>query len=119
MNPKPSMLWLVAGLAVAGAGTTFVAQAVKPGHAPQQHKAAIQSIRNNHHKFKATQPRTMAQGNATTVRMPDGKSTARVPTVLWSDLAAQKDAQGNLHVIERSGDAPPPTSTQAEGLENE
>lgn len=119
MNVKPSMLWLVAGLAVVAAGTTFSAQAAKPGNAPQHRKAAIQAIRNNHGHFKATQPRTMNQGGATAVRMPDGSITARVPTVLWSDLAAQRDAQGKVHVIERSGDTPAPTSTQVEGLENE
>ncbi len=119
MNPKPSMLWLLTGLAVAGAGTSFTVQAAKQGQTPQQRKAAIQAIRATHRHFQATQPRTMAQGKATEVRMPDGTITARVPTELWNQLDVRPHAHGSVRLIERTADASAPASDQSEGLQDE
>lgn len=106
MNHKARALWLVAGLAVAGAAS--VAQAAKPSTTPQQRKAAMENIKRNHKQFNATQPRTMAQANATKVRLAAGGSAMRAPTELWNHLAVQRDAQGNLRQVETSNGAQAP-----------
>jgi hypothetical protein len=105
------MLWLISGLAVAGAAS--VAQAAKPSTTPQQRKAQAETLVRNHKGFAATQPRTMAQADTTQVRLPDGTVSVRVPTELWSHLAVQKDAQGNLHQVETSNGTVP-TAIQGE-----
>ena len=107
MNRNARMLWLISGLAVAGAAS--VAQAAKPSTTPQQRKAAVETIKKNHKGFAATQPRTMAQANATMTRLPNGASAMRAPTELWNHLAVQRDAQGNPHQVETSNGAQAPT----------
>ena len=106
MNHKARALWLVAGLAVAGAA--FVAQAAKPSTTPQQRKAAVETIQRNHKQFSATQPRTIAQANVTKAPLAAGGGAMRAPTELWNHLAVQRDAQGNLHQVETSNGAQAP-----------
>lgn len=115
MNRLPKAWCLLAGLAILA--TAPAAFAAKPTQTPQQRKASIDLIKQNHKQFSATQPRTMAQGAATQIRMADGATAARVPTELWNHLSVQKDAQGNLHQVE-SSDYVAPNSTW-EGLDNE
>lgn len=103
MNHKARALWLISGLAVAGVAS--VAQAAKPSTTPQQRKAAVETIKRNHAGFSATQPRTMAQANATKVRLAGGAGAMRAPTELWNHLAVQRDAQGNAHQVETSNGA--------------
>ncbi|MCJ0826419.1 hypothetical protein MQC88_10735 [Luteimonas sp. 50] len=104
MNHKARALWLVAGLAVAGAAS--VAQAAKPSQTPQQRKAAMENIKRNHKQFSASQPRTIAQANATKVRLAAGGGAMRAPTELWNHLTVQRDPQGSPYQVETSNDAP-------------
>jgi hypothetical protein len=107
MNRKARMLWLISGLAIAGAAS--VAQAAKPSTTPQQRKAAVETIKKNHKSFAATQPKTMAQANATKAQLPNGAGGAmRAPTELRNHLGVQRDAQGNLHQVESSNGAQAP-----------
>lgn len=115
MNRLSKAGCLLAGLAIAVSAPA--ALAAKPEQTPQQRKAAIEQIKQNHKQFSATQPRTMAQGAATLVRVANGGTAARVPTELWNHLSVRKDAQGNLHQVE-SSDYVAPNSTW-EGLDNE
>ncbi len=55
------------------------------------------------------QPRTEAEAKPTLKNTPNGTgATMQVPTNLWSSLAAQKDAQGNVQVREYEGNEPAP-----------
>ena len=111
MNHKARALWLISGLAIAAAAS--VAHAAKPSTTPQQRKAAVDSIKRNHKQFDATQPRTMAQANATMAQLPNGAGGAmRAPTELWNHLAVQRDAQGNPHQVETSNGAQAPATRE-------
>jgi len=110
MNHKARTLWLISGLAIAAAAS--VAHAAKPSTTPQQRKAAVDTIKRNHKQFDATQPRTMAQANATKVRLSAGGSAMRAPTELWNHLAVQRDAQGNPHQVETSNGAQAPATRE-------
>jgi hypothetical protein len=112
MNHKARMLWLISGLAIAGAAS--VAQAAKPSTTAQQRKATVETIKKNHKGFAATQPRTMAQANATMARLPNGAGAMRAPTELWNNLAVQRDAQGSLHQVETSNGAQAPAIQEAQ-----
>ncbi|WP_036168631.1 hypothetical protein [Noviluteimonas dokdonensis] len=100
-------------------GATAAAHAAKPqdDSTPEQRSAKAESMKAKRHAFKATQPRTMSQANATQVRKPGGAVAVRVPEELWSTMAVQRDANGNLRVIETDGTAAPAATT--EGLPNE
>ena len=68
-------------------------------------------------KGKGLQPSTMAQSNLTSLKdVGSGAEGKMVATQLWNTLGVQRDAQGNLHVVEIDGDAP---ATTTEGLPNE
>lgn len=55
------------------------------------------------------QPRTMAEARATRRRHADGSVSVRVPSMLMTELRANKDAAGNLHISEgHEGDAQQP-----------
>lgn len=106
---------LACGLAFAvtasAAGTN---QGKKPLSA-QERKAMTDKIKNNMRNY--FQPQTAAQAKATAVREPDGTVSAKVPTELWNHLSVQRDANGNMHVIESEDTAL--VTTTAEGLDNE
>ena len=111
MTNKSNLFWLVAGLAIASA--VPAAQAAKPSAQELQAKAA--KLAAKRHNFQ--QPRTMAQGEASQARLASGATGALVPTELWNQLSAEKDAQGNLQIVEADGtDAP---AASSEGLSHE
>ena len=85
--------------ALAAAGVVTVAQAANT--TPQARKAAIDKIVKNHATFK--QPRTMAEADATQVRLANGGVGVAVPEELWNNLTVQKDAQGTPRVRESDG----------------
>ena len=87
----------IATLAVAVASTA--AQAAKP--LSKERQAAVTKIANNHRNLK--QPRTMAEAERTKLVQADGTVQVAVPTELWNELSAHKDAQGNLRVSEADG----------------
>jgi hypothetical protein len=100
------ILVCVAALAVAAASTA--ALAAKP--VSKERQAAIAKIANNHREL--TQPRTMAEAERTKLVQADGTVQIAVPTELWNELSARKDAQGNLQVSEADGTAVPATTVE-------
>ena len=98
-------------------GATAAAHAAKPTDTPQQRSAKAEAMKAKRHAFKATQPRTMSQANATQVRKAGGSYAVRVPEELWSTLAVERDDNGNLRVVETDGTHAPAAKT--EGLPNE
>lgn len=106
MNRKARLICIAAGLAVAGAAAT--ADAAKR-LTPQERAAKADEIRQNHASFQ--QPRTMAQAEARVAPLPDGGTALAVPTELWSHLAVERDAEGNVQLRETEGDATPSATT--------
>lgn len=96
MSSKSNVFWLVAGMAIACAP---LAQAGAP--TSRDKKAKIEKLVNNQRSFQ--QPRTMAQAEATQVKLPDGTVQVAVPTELWTTLSVQKGADGKLKVMEADG----------------
>lgn len=109
MNHKARTLWLICGLAIACTATASMA-------AQKGDKAVKQHLPSTKGQFVAS-PRTMAQADATQIRLANGASAMKLPTELWSHLAVQKDAQGNLHQVEISSDVAP--TAILEGASNE
>jgi hypothetical protein len=107
---------LACGLAFATAATAAGdnSQGKQPLSA-QERKAMTDKVKQNMRNFR--QPQTEAQALPTLVRRADGSEAILVPTELWSHLSVQKDAQGNLKVIEPAVGAS--VSDVAEGLDNE
>ena len=111
MKHPSHLFWLVAGLAIASA--VPAAQAAKPTDQELQAKAAKLAAKRDNFK----QPRTMAEGEATQVRLASGATGALVPTELWNQLSVEKDAQGKLQVVE--ADATATVEATSEGLSHE
>jgi hypothetical protein len=97
-------------------GTTAAAHAAKPDNTPEQRKAKADHMQRNAPAFKATQPRTMSQADATQRRIATGGYAVRVPEELWTTLAVERDAHGTLRVVETDGTQAP---AKTEGLPNE
>ena len=96
----------IAALAVAAASTA--ALAAKP--VSKERQAAIAKIANNHRDHE--QPRTIAEAERTKLVQADGTVQVAVPTELWNELSARKDAQGNLQVSEADGTAAPAATAE-------
>lgn len=111
MKHKSSLFWLVTGLAIASAVPN--ANAAKPTEKELQAKA--EKLAAKRANFK--QPRTMVEGEATQARLANGATGALVPTELWNQLSVEKDAQGNLQVVE--ADATAVAAEKSEGLSHE
>jgi len=103
-------LILLAGVALVG--TAASTQAADKARA----QAEAAAIAKNPNAAMSKQPKTMAQSDATLFRTKSGGTSVRVATDLWSTLRVQRDAQGNVHLVESEGDKP---ATTAEGLPNE
>jgi len=99
-------------------GAAAAAQAAQPDSKLQQNAAKAESMKAKRHSFKATQPRTMSQADATKVRKAGGAIAVRVPEELWSTLSVERDANGNLRVLENDGTQAAP-ATKTEALPNE
>jgi ABC-type transporter MlaC component len=106
-----AILVCIAALAVAAASTA--AQAAKP--VSKERQAAIAKIANNHRNLK--QPRTVAEAERTKLVQADGTVQVAVPTELWNELSARKDAQGNLQVSETDGTAVAASTVEVEAHE--
>ncbi|HKN78700.1 MAG TPA: hypothetical protein VJW16_06000 [Lysobacter sp.] len=104
---------VVAGVVLAAIST--VASAAKPAMTPQQRQDFVAKAQQKAAAMRATQPRTESQARATMKRTSNGATAIRVPTELWTTLAAQPDAKGSIRVIEADGSSAPST----EGLPNE
>ena len=99
-------------------GAAAAAQAAQPDSKLEQRAAKVESMKAKRHAFKATQPRTMSQADATKVRKAGGAIAVRVPEELWSTLSVERDANGNLRVLESDGTQAAP-ATKTEALPNE
>lgn len=113
----------IAGCALPGLllGVCFAATAAQPQHSAvdaksgkllrtptaQERSSMAQAVAARQRTLK--QPRTEAEARPTLKNTPNGDGTAmQVPTELWSSLAAQKDAQGNVRISEYEGNQPAP-----------
>ncbi|MCL1635043.1 hypothetical protein M2650_10420 [Luteimonas sp. SX5] len=113
----------IAGCALPGLllGVCFAATAATPQHsavdaktgkllrAPtaQERSSMAKTVAARQRTLK--QPRTEAEAKPTLRNTPNGTgATMQVPTNLWSSLAVQRDAQGNLRVREYEGNEPAP-----------
>ena len=88
------------GIAAALAATAMlaaVAHAARP-MTVQEREARVADIKANHQSFR--QPRTMAEAAATEQRLRGGAVSVRVPTELWNQLSAGRDASGELRIDE-------------------
>lgn len=111
MKHHSNLFWLVTGLAIASAVPAV--QAAKPTAQELEAKAAKLAAKRSNFK----QPRTMKEGEATEARLANGTTRALVPTELWNQLAVEKDAQGNLKIVEADATAAP--AAKSEGLSHE
>src|SRR5688572_578648 len=94
MKAKALLFCMATAMVVAGA-----ASAVQPqGKDAQARKAAVEKIKANQRSFQ--QPRTMAEASRTEVRQADGTVAVAVPTELWNEMSAERDANGNVRVTE-------------------
>ena len=87
----------IAAALAAAAMCAAVAHAGRPMSA-QERQARIAAIKANHQNFR--QPRTMAEAAATETRLRGGTVSVRVPTELWNQLSADRDAAGELRIRE-------------------
>ena len=71
----------------------------------QERSSLAQSVANRQRHLK--QPATEAQARPTLMRTGSGAMVMQVPTSLWSNLSAQKDAQGNMRMLESEGTQAP------------
>lgn len=94
MKGKATVFFIAATLFAAGAATA----AQPAGGNPQARKAAVEKIKANQRNFR--QPRTMTEAEGTQARLADGTVMVAVPTELWNELSAERDAGGKLRVRE-------------------
>ena len=111
MKHTSNVFWLATGLAIASA--TPAVQAAKPTAQELEAKAAKLAAKRSNFK----QPRTMKEGEATVVRLADGTTRALVPTDLWNQLSVERDAEGNIKIVEADATATP--VAKSEGLSHE
>ena len=93
MSQKSNLLWLVAGVAIASVPVAHPA----PGTSKDR-KAQTAKIIKNQRSFQ--QPRSMAEADATQVKLADGTVKSAVASELWSTLSVREDADGKLQVVE-------------------
>jgi hypothetical protein len=96
----------IAAALAAGAMLAAAAHAARPMTA-QEREARVAAIKANHQSFR--QPRTMAEAAATEQRLRGGAVSVRVPTELWNQLSADRDATGEprIHESDHGVDAHP------------
>lgn len=87
---------------------------LRPLTAPERNSLAKQVASRQQH---LKQPRTEAEAQPSLTRAANGGTAMLVPTSLWNDLSAQKDAQGAMRVHESEGTQAPVVSK--EGLDHE
>ena len=87
----------IAAALAAAATLAAVAHAARP-MTVQEREARVAAIKANHQSFR--QPRTMAEAAATERRLRGGAVSVRVPTELWNQLSADRDAGGERRIRE-------------------
>ena len=104
---------LLAGIALAA--STTVAFAAKPALTHQQKQDIAAKAKKKMAATQATQPRNQAEARLTKKTTIRG-TEVRVPTDLWNTLAATKNADGSIRVVDTDGTD---GTTTPEGLPNE
>lgn len=104
---------ILAGIALAGFATA--ASAAKPAMTGKEKQELAEKARKQVAADMARQPRNQAEAR-TTLKTERGVTTVLVPTDLWNTLAAEKNPDGTLRVVEFDGTGPTP---KTEGLPNE
>lgn len=107
MTKNSNLLWLVAGMAMATLPVAHAAQS-----ASKDRKAQTQKIIKNQRSFQ--QPRTMAEADATQVKMVDGTVKSAVASELWSTLSVRKGADGKMEIVETEGRAAPASAGESD-----
>lgn len=115
MNHLVTACLLACGLAVSATASAAGTNQGKQPLSAQERKSMSDKVKQNHRNFR--QPQTEAQALPTQVRRADGSELIAVPTDLWSHLSVQRDAQGNVNLIEPAVGTT--VSNVAEGLDNE
>lgn len=107
MTRNSNLLWLVAGMAMASVPVAHAAQA-----ASKDRKAQTQKIIKNQRSFQ--QPRTMAEADATQVKMVDGTVKSAVASELWSTLSVREGANGKMEIVETEGMVAPAAAEESD-----
>jgi glucose/arabinose dehydrogenase len=107
MTRNVHLLWLVAGMAIASVPVAQAAQANT-----KERKAQTEKIIKNQRSFQ--QPRTMAEADATQVKMVDGTVKSAVASELWSTLSVREGADGKLEIVETEGMVAPASTGESE-----
>ena len=107
MTQKSNLLWLVAGMAIAAVPVANAARDTS-----KDRKAQTAKITKNQRSFQ--QPRSMAEADATQVKMVDGTVKSAVASELWSTLSVREDADGKLQVVETEGMVAPASTVESD-----
>lgn len=107
MTRKSNLLWLAAGMAIATVPAALAAQS-----SPKDRKAQTEKIIKNQRSFQ--QPRSMAEADATQVKMVDGTVKAAVASELWSTLSVREGADGKMEIVEVEGMVAPAAAEESD-----
>jgi hypothetical protein len=107
MTRNSNLLWLVAGMAIASVPVAHAAQSNS-----KERKAQTEKIIKNQRSFQ--QPRSMAEADATQVKMVDGTVKSAVASELWSTLVAREGADGKMEIVETEGMVAPASTGESE-----
>lgn len=107
MTKNSNLLWLVAGMAIASVPVAQAAQST-----PKDRKAKTEKIIKNQRSFQ--QPRTMAEADATQVKMVDGTVKSAVASELWSTLSVREGADGKMEIVETDGMVAPASTGESD-----
>jgi hypothetical protein len=107
MTRNSNLLWLVAGMAIA---SVPVAQAAQSNS--KERKAQTEKIIKNQRSFQ--QPRSMAEADATQVKMVDGTVKSAVASELWSTLSVREGADGKMEIVETEGMVAPASTEESD-----
>lgn len=94
---KATLLCIATAVAIAGASTTAAAER----NISKERQATVARIKDNLRNFQ--QPKTMAEAERTAVSSPTKGVGMLVATELQATLVVQKDAQGNMKIVEVEG----------------
>lgn len=107
MTRKSNLLWLAAGMAIATVPAALAAQS-----SSKDRKAQTEKIIKNQRSFQ--QPRSMAEADATQVKMVDGTVKSAVASELWSTLSVREGADGKMEIVEVEGMVAPAAAEESD-----
>lgn len=107
MSQKSTLLWLVAGMTIASVPVAHAASG-----ASKDRKTQTARIIKNQRSFQ--QPRSMAQADATQVKMVDGTVRSAVASELWSTLSVREAADGKLQIVETEVTVAPASTVESD-----